>query len=231
MNSISFIYNKKSFHPMIKKKINYPITCFFGICLIIIYCIFLFISVLFFSKEGWSPINTWLSDFGNSDPLYNPIGAIFFNLGCIITGILLIPFYFGLYRWFRKYEYDWKNIWIDIFLVIAIIFGICSGISLFMLGIYSEDFLSEHIIWSRNFFNFNLLGLFFIGLAMIIHKRFKKIIVLYAWTVVAINLSFLFFMNPLLEWFTVFTALIFGGLVVYNTFIVFKKNSYKKNIE
>ncbi|MBY8982784.1 MAG: DUF998 domain-containing protein [Candidatus Lokiarchaeota archaeon] len=201
---------------------KYPITWIFGILVILIYCIFTFTAASLFTKS-WSPLNTWLSDFGNSNMDYNPKGAIFFNIGCIITGITLIPFYIGLYKWFSRIDLKWKKIWIRLFVIIIQIIGSFSGFTLIMIGVFSEDFMEAHIFWSNIFFLLNLGVLILIGFALIIHEKFKKIIAFYGWIVALVNISFLWFHTPLLEWFTVFTALGLAALIAYNSYIAFKE--------
>jgi len=51
------------------------------------------------------------------------------------------------------------------------------------------------------------------------HPKYMKPIAFYGFIVAAINLLFvLVYRNPMFEWFTVFTALGYVGLLVYNMF-------------
>jgi hypothetical membrane protein len=84
-----------------------PISSMAGIAVIILYCVFTFSSWALFSTT-YSPVTNWLSDLGNSSPMYNPRGAILFDLGCILTGIALFPFFIGLYEWCN--EEKWRRI-------------------------------------------------------------------------------------------------------------------------
>ncbi len=45
----------------------------------------------------YSPLNNWLSDLGNVD--VNPAGALFYNIGIVTTGLLLVLFFLGLSVW------------------------------------------------------------------------------------------------------------------------------------
>src|SRR5437763_1678291 len=45
----------------------------------------------------YSPTRNWLSDLGNVD--LNPEGALFYNIGIVATGVLLLAFFLGLSRW------------------------------------------------------------------------------------------------------------------------------------
>ncbi len=198
------------------KRIKLPITFLFGLLVIIIFCLFTVISALLYPIP-WSPLENWLSDFGSSLDK-NPDGAIFYNIGCIITGGALFPFYIGLYKWYNGIKLKW----IKIFLLITQIAGCCSGFALIMIGVYSEDFIELHRLWSEIFFMLNLIVLIFSGIALFLNKKFIKIIAVYGWIIATINLSFLFFHTPLLEWFTVFTALGLAGLLAYNSYKAFK---------
>ncbi len=46
---------------------------------------------------AYSPLANWLSDLGN--PINNPTGAFWYDLGCVLTGLCLIFFYLGLEIW------------------------------------------------------------------------------------------------------------------------------------
>ncbi|MHA1657900.1 MAG: hypothetical protein ACTSUT_02095 [Promethearchaeota archaeon] len=65
----------------------------------------------------------------------------FYNLGCIFTGIALFPFYIGLYKWFSEKK------WSRLFLKTAQIIGFLSAFALIMIGIFSEEYISQHQFW------------------------------------------------------------------------------------
>ncbi|MHA1490212.1 MAG: DUF998 domain-containing protein [Promethearchaeota archaeon] len=192
-------------------KLKWPISCISGILVIVFYCVFTFISLALFPPP-YSPVDNWLSDLGNS--MYNPNGAIFYNIGCMLTGIALFPFFIGLYKWYRDEP------WHKILVIAAQIVGCFSGVALFLLGVFSEDFPTEHMYWSNVYFEANLVVLILSGIALILHSDFIKLICVYGFVVAFINLLFVFILiTPLIEWFTVFTALGYAGLIVYNTWI------------
>lgn len=193
---------------------KWPISCISGILVIAFYCIFTFTSLALYPPP-FSPIDNWLSDLGNSS--FNPNGAIFYNLGCILTGISLFPFFIGLYKWYRE------EIWHKILVIATQIVGCCAAFSLIMIGVFSEDFIEPHIFWSEVFFRLNLLVLIIAAIALFFHSDFIKLIGIYGIIVAIINLLFVYVIGtPLLEWFTVFTALGFVGLIVYNMYTVFE---------
>ncbi|MFW9865507.1 MAG: DUF998 domain-containing protein [Candidatus Thorarchaeota archaeon] len=192
----------------IELKLKWPISCYAGILVIAIYCIFTFTSLALFPPP-FSALTNWLSDLGNSS--YNPNGAIFYNLGCILTGSMLIAFFIGLYKWYRS------EIWYKMLIILIQVVGCFSGFALIMIGIFSEDFLASHIFWSDVFFKVNLIILILASIILLFHKDFIKLIGIYGIIVAVINLLFVFYLGtPILEWFTVFTALGYVGLIVYN---------------
>jgi len=179
-----------------------------------LYCIFTFTSIALFPPP-FSALDNWLSDLGNSS--YNPNGAILYNLGCILTGIILFPFFIGLIKWYTD-EFWYKN-----FIRIIQCIGCFSGFALIMIGIYSEDFIAPHVFWSEVFFNVNLTVLMLSSLTLYFHPDFIKWISIYGIIVAVINLLFVFFLGtPILEWFTVFSALGYVGLIVFNMYQKFR---------
>jgi len=185
-----------------------------GVAVIVLYCAFTFTSWALYPTP-YSPVDNWLSDLGNST--YNPSGAILYNLGCILTGIALFPFFSGLYKWYTN-EKGRK-----ILLMITQATGLLAALSLIMIGVFSEDSGELHSLWSSIFFALNLLVLILMGVALFTHPNYMKPIAYYGFIVAAINLLFvLIYRIPLFEWFTVFTALGYVGLLVYNMLKKFK---------
>lgn len=188
--------------------LKWPISCWAGIAVIVFYCVFTFTSLALY-PSAYSPVDNWLSDLGNSNG--NPSGAIFYNVGCVLTGIALFPFFIGFYKWFTKEK------WRKILLIATQIVGVLAAFSLIMIGVFSEDFPEQHVFWSQSFFLLNLIVLIIVGVSLYTHPNYIRAIAYYGFVVAAINLLFvLVYNNPLFEWFTVFTALGYVGLLVYN---------------
>ena len=193
---------------------KWPISCIAGVAVIVLYCAFTFTSWALYPTP-YSPVDNWLSDLGNST--YNPSGAILYNLGCILTGIALFPFFGGLYKWYTSDKGR------RILLMITQAIGLFAAFSLIMIGVFSEDSGELHILWSSIFFLLNLLVLILMGVSLFTHPNYMKPIAYYGFIVAAINLLFILAYNiPLFEWFTVFTALGYVGLLVYNMLKKFK---------
>ncbi len=60
------------------------------------FCLFSGISIASY-PGGFSPFEMWLGDYGFPDK--NPQGAAYYNLGCMVTGLLLAVFYAGFSQW------------------------------------------------------------------------------------------------------------------------------------
>jgi len=188
-----------------------PISIISGILVIVIYCAFTFISFVFFPTP-YNPIKNWLSDLGNSS--FNPNGAIFYNLGCILTGAFLFPFFIGLYKWYMV-----DKSWHKILIIASQIIGCCSALALIMIGVFSEDFNELHIFWSGFYFYLNLSVLILGVFSLFWNPKFFKLIGIYGIVVSIINLLFaIVIIIPILEWFTVFSALSYVGLLVFNMY-------------
>jgi len=190
--------------------LKWPISCMSGIAVIVLYCTFTFTSLALYPTP-YSPVTNWLSDLGNSS--FNPAGAAFYNTGCILTGIALFPFFAGLYKW---YTHEKRR---KISLIVTQAVGFLAAFSLIMIGVFSEDIMEQHVFWSQVFFILNLVVLILATTSLITHPNFVRPIGYYGLAVAAVNLLFVFVYNtPLFEWFTVFTALGYVGLLVYNMF-------------
>jgi hypothetical membrane protein len=178
-----------------------------GIAVILIYCVFTFASWALY-PTGYSPVTNWLSDLGNSTG--NPRGAIFYNLGCILTGIALLPFIIGLYKWYKD-----KNRF-RLGVIAWQVEGCVAAFSLIMIGVFSEDSSWIHRLWSAVFFILVLGVLIGLGSLLFTHPHYVRTIAYYGFIVAAIDVLFIFFDVPSLEWFTVFSAPGYVGLMAYN---------------
>jgi hypothetical protein len=204
-------------------RLKWPLSSISGIFVILFYCIFTLISAVMYV----GPWNPWpyLSDFGNTLAGFNPSGAIFYNLACILTGIMLFPFYIGLYKWYTK------ETWRKILIIITQIVGMMSAFSLIMIGVFYENSLpvGAHHLWSYIFFLLNLLVLIFANISLITHPKFIKLIAIYGFIVAIINLAFVVIgTSSVIEWFTVFTALGYAGLLVINMVKAFPQGKKKR---
>jgi hypothetical protein len=177
----------------------------------------------------FTPFGNWLSDLGNS--VGNPSGAIFYNIGCILTGTAYIIFLSGFYKWYTSEKTR------KIGLMIAQAIGFLAAFSLIMVGVFSENAGDIHTLWSLVFFLLNLITILLFSLALYKHPSYIKAISYYGFAVVIFNLLFvsaivatinlhlsLVYNSPIFKWFTVFTAL--GGSACLR--ITCSKNSSHK---
>ncbi|MHA2303132.1 MAG: DUF998 domain-containing protein [Candidatus Thorarchaeota archaeon] len=188
---------------------RWPLLTIGGVLVIILYITFTFISWGFY-PESFGPATHYLSRLGNFN--YSPFGAYFYNLGCILTGIAIFPFYIGFYQWYTDRLYQ------KVPLILGQVVGLCSAVALIMIGVFSEDQGSPHMVASSTFFLLNFIVLILVNLALLLNSEFWKLIAVYGLAIDFLTLGLqLAIGGPLVEWFTVFGSLLFVGLVSLNT--------------
>jgi hypothetical protein len=107
-----------------------------GISGLVLYLVFSSIAFSFY-PFSLSPISNWLSDLGNN--FLNPEGAIFYRLAGILSGAVLLVFFWTLGYWTKGQN---KNIHI-LFLLVRV-FGLIGSLSFIMTGVFSEDMMPMH---------------------------------------------------------------------------------------
>jgi hypothetical membrane protein len=142
--------------------------------------------------------------------LLPPLRTCTISTKSILTGIALFPFLIGLYEWYK----DDKRFRAGLIVTQAV--GCVTAFSLIMIGVFSEDSGRLHNLWSRVFFAPNRVVLIQLGSFLFTHPRYRRTIAYYGFIVATIDITFIFLDIPLLEWFTVFTALRYVGLMAYN---------------
>ncbi|MBP1945033.1 DUF998 domain-containing protein [Methanobacterium petrolearium] len=184
-----------------------------GILAVFIFLILLFTAYLMFPGQ-YTPLENWMSDLGNME--LNPQGAVFFNFGCIIAGFILIPFFVSL-SWLKR-EDDNK------LLITTQILGFIAAIFLIMVGIFPENYPPWHWMWSALFFITLLIFLVLVTIFMWSHPLFPRSLVYYGFFVIIVDLYFItiniipiWLPKPLLEWFSVISAL---GLLLGMSFVM-----------
>jgi hypothetical protein len=181
-----------------------------GILGVFFYCVFTFISFLFFPAP-FSPFEHVLSELGVSSS--NPNGAVFYGVGVILLGGSLVPFFIGLYHWLSDGERKRRS---DVVLVA----GVFTGVSLVMTGVFPGEFLVLHFIWAMLFFIFFALTIVMMNTALFSRPRIDRRISVYGYLVVAFDLIFLIqillgglVITAITEWITVFAFLGWVGLI------------------
>jgi len=198
---------------------RWPQTTIAGLFVIVFYCIFTAVSWALY-PEPYGPVTHYLSRLGNFD--YSPIGAYFYNIGCILTGLALIPFFLSLRPWLTNRK-------AQVFLLMSgQLFGVLSACALVMIGVFSEDQGTPHMTASSTFFLLNFIVLILINVALLCNTQFIKPIALYGVSINILSLAFeLTISGPIVEWFTVFGSLIFVGLISINSFKLSKSTRYE----
>lgn len=201
-----------------------PWGTIFGFAFIMLYVSFTIIAAVNFPGTV-SPLDIYLSTFGNPD--ISPDAAIFYRLGVILAGLVEIPFFIAIYVYYSQLARTR-------ILIIGLIAGITSGISIVMSGVYPErvaeipDFVSFNSLASSNadkheswsimiFFCFIFLLLAF-SLTFWRTRGTSRGLALYGFLVCAIDVAFLGTVvvdinGALAEWITVFCYLIWMLLV------------------
>ncbi len=100
-------------------------------------------ALLAFSRYPlpYSPMSNWLSDLGNGD--VNPGGALFYNIGIVTTGVLLVLFFLGLPQWRMS-----KNRIQRLMLFLTQGFGILGAFAMVMTGLYPINHFAFHSFFS-----------------------------------------------------------------------------------
>jgi hypothetical membrane protein len=175
----------------------------------------------------YNPLYDWLSNLGNVK--FNPVGAYFFNIGCILTGIVLVPFFISL-----------KSLYQDVrcrkaLIILGQAAGIFTAIALIGVGIFSEAHIAEHMLAAGLLFKSLFILLILLNIALYRHPAFIHGLAYYGMLVLLIDLSFVWVLFrfrdilgqftptmpvPGLEWTCVFTSLAWIGAL---SWIMIKK--------
>ena len=192
-----------------------PKVSLVGFVCIAVYCIFTFISFTLF-PSAFTPVNNNLSELG--DFYDNPNGAIFFNLGMILSGFLIIIFYIGLYKWFMNIQKSKLH-------VTALIAGTVNALAVIMAGIFSEtkETFPQHVFWSNLIFLSFFPILILTNTSIITFTDFNNIVAFYGFAVSLIDLTFLVLLTstgveanfPLIEWVSVFSYISWIGVLSF----------------
>ena len=198
-----------------------------GILAIVIYIAFTITSYLHYPSE-YGPLTNWLSDLGN--PLANPSGAVYYNLGCILTGIALTVFFVGLSQW-NTGEKKMR-----ILLVIGQLAGILSAFSLIMTASFPlGEHTSVHSAWSMILYISLAFFCTFSGTALLKHPAFQRWIAYYAFLAAAFNFVNGAILTNVLEndffvgeWVTVAMLIVYVGMLAYNSGAIYKIDAFAR---
>lgn len=209
------IKNKIISSPIIKKIYEkspiprkWPISLVAGIGVISTYWTCTLVALYFYFSTGfYNPVFNWMSDLGSF--ALNPNGALYFNIGCILSGLGLFPFFFGLYEWYIGGKRN-KNL-----TKATQVAGFISAFAMIMIGVYPEDLLAIHITWALTLFMVNTMTLIFPAIALYQYS-FTKNVAKFAIFTACVNILLLIFITPLLEWLTIIFSFMFIAVLIQN---------------
>jgi hypothetical membrane protein len=163
-----------------------------------------------FYPDPYGPTTHYLSRLGNFD--YNPFGAYFYNWGCILTGIALVPFFISFKDWWTE------SIIQRVIMIAGQGLGVASAFALMAIGVFSEDQGEPHMVASSTFFLILFFVLILITIAFFLNPDFNKIIGVYGLAITFSSLAMALTVGgPITEWYSVFGSLLYVGLIGINS--------------
>jgi hypothetical membrane protein len=181
-----------------------------GIAAIVVYLLGAVTSWWFYPGP-FTPLGNWLSDLGHYRR--NPDGAVFYNMGCVLTAGALLVFVVGLGGW-RSRALRGRAL-----IASCQLSGLASVVSLAGLGLYSEDRMHQHMIYSNWFFASFPLFIVLLSSGIIGHPRVSKRVGALGFAVVLLGLGFHLLLpgSRPLEWATELGFLLFVGVLASST--------------
>jgi hypothetical membrane protein len=155
----------------------------------------------------YSPLHNWLSDLGNPD--VNPAGALFYNVGIVLTGALLLVFFLGLSVWKMAGNRPQQ---IMLFTTQGV--GILGALAMIMTGLFPINAYALHSFFSICLYI--LLGsafVFSIAALRYYHTFPSWVFIVAGFTALMDLLSGVFHTGFVLEWVTVALLLCCLGLL------------------
>ncbi len=176
-----------------------PISSMAGVAVIVIYCVFTFASWALY-PTAYSPVTNWLSDLGQLNQ--QPKGRDPLQLGLYSDRNSTFPFFIGLYEWYKdKNRFRWG------FMVWQKPQRLCGR---FFID-HDRRFFSRLRMASQvvvySFLHTHSGSFHRTWVSPVTDPRYIRTIAYYGFIVAAIDVMFIFFDAPSLEWFTVFSAL------------------------
>lgn len=157
------------------------------------YLVLALIAYAFF-PQTFNPVHNWLSDLGNT--LVNPSGAVFYDAGCIVAGLLLAVLYVGLNQWRNGDRVS------GILLTIGQAAGFIASLALILSAIFN---IGQAPLLHSRFSLVLTVGLTwflaFANTAFLRHPSFRTGVAVYGFVTSAACLIYgVFFNRPLGEW-------------------------------
>jgi len=187
-------------------KRHYSLSFVTGMFAIVCYLTF---ALLAFSRYPlpYSPMSNWLSDLGNVG--LNPGGALFYNIGIVATGVVLLPFFLGLSQWKTG-----SNRGQNLMLFITQGLGILGSLAMVMSGLYPINLFALHSFFSTCLYILLGTGFAFSVAALRYHPACPRwLLILGILTALVAMLYGIFHTAFVLEWITIFLFLCYVGIL------------------
>jgi hypothetical membrane protein len=180
-----------------------------GMLVIVLFCIFTLASAVRY-PGAFSPMDNWLSDLGTAAK--NPMGYVYFNAGCILTGVSTLLLVASMGAWYVDKK--------AVLPILTRLMGTAAAFALMLIGVFDEN-TPYHTILSVAFFLLLTLFLILANASLWKHPAYQKWIGYYAAAAIVIDVIFAFTFfayehAPIWEWLAVFSALLWVGLLAYN---------------
>jgi len=182
-----------------------------GIAAVVVYLIFALVAFLKY-PGAYGPLTNWLSDLGN--PLNNPSGAIFYRLGCMLSGAALVLFSLKLGIWNTGSKKT------RVLLTVAQCTGVFSAVCLIITGIFPLGTSTEiHSLWSIMLYISLGFFLTFSATALMKNPAFKKGFGYYAFLTAAVTFIFGAILHEMFwaEWISVGMFIVYVLMIAYNS--------------
>jgi hypothetical membrane protein len=198
-----------NFRELVKRFRSWPLSAQLITIIIPVFTTLVIISIILFGPT-FSFVGDHMSTLGSQGA--NPRGFIYFDVACIITGILLFPYFYGLRRW----RTDNRLLNASLYVIIGIGFIACFGI--IMQAIYRADFSIEHFYYSAIHWVGDALLLMVAPIALLLHKKFYRPIIIVGLIATGFNLYYVLTWghDAWIEWITAITTLLFAALIGAN---------------
>jgi hypothetical membrane protein len=161
----------------------------------------------------FNPFDNWISDLGSYEK--NPSGAIIYNVGAGLAGLLLVPFFISLMAWYKltkKHRYLYMG---------AEIFGLIAVVGMIMHAVFQEG-TSLHILWATVCFGSLVVVLVLADAALIRNPKFNRKIGYYGFAAALVGLIFFVLFiameNPpkIMEWAAAYSGFLWVLLLSWN---------------
>ena len=151
-----------------------------GLAAIAVYVLCTFVAAALFPAR-YSPFDHWISDMGSY--ALNPSGAIVYNVGAGIAGLLLMPFFVSLASWYYLAKRD-KYLYVG-----AELSGLVAAFGMIMHAVFQEG-TSLHFLWAAVCFGMLVVVLIVADLALLKNPKFNKLIGYYGFLAALFGIVF-----------------------------------------